>query len=243
MSSLEKNVIQYVESNIGSFHQKRIDRLATLKLSEVLKRKNPYLFKAKYIITAHDLIKSIIDAHLSSQEETIFGDWLEGLAIFINQCVYQGRKSAAKGIDLEFEKDNKWYIISIKSGPHWGNSSQIKKMEIDFNTAKKTLGTSGNKKEIVAVNGCCYGKENQPHKGSYLKYCGQDFWAFISGDPELYVKLIEPLGFQAKERNDMFMLQYGALINKFTVEFASQFCFDDGSIDWQKLLRFNAGKN
>jgi hypothetical protein len=43
----------------------------------VLKRKNPYLLKAKYILTAEQIVKNIIDAHISSNEETIFGDWLE----------------------------------------------------------------------------------------------------------------------------------------------------------------------
>jgi len=32
---------------------------------------------------------------------------------------------------------------------------------------------------IVAVNGCCYGRDNRPDKGDYLKYCGQRFWEFI----------------------------------------------------------------
>jgi hypothetical protein len=122
-----KDVSQYVEENIGKFHQKRISSLDTLKLSEVLKRKNPYLFKAKYVLTAEQIIKALVDAHISSKEETLFGDWLEGLAIFINQKVYKGRKSGISGIDLEFDDNNTRYIISIKSGPNWGNDSQIKK--------------------------------------------------------------------------------------------------------------------
>lgn len=88
-----KDVSQYVEQNIGTFHQKRISGLNALKLKRVLGKKNPYLFKAKYVLTAQDIIKSLTDAFISSQEETIFGDWLEGLAIFINSKVYRGRKS------------------------------------------------------------------------------------------------------------------------------------------------------
>ncbi len=41
------DVVQYVEDNIGDFHQKRIKALSKLKLEKVLKRKNPYMFKAK----------------------------------------------------------------------------------------------------------------------------------------------------------------------------------------------------
>ena len=107
----------------------RLKNLQKLKLNQILKRKNPYLFKAKNILTAQDLVKGLLDAHLSSQEETIFGDFLEGLAIFINGKVYEGKKSSAEGVDLEFNKDGKRYIVSIKSGPNWGNSSQINKMK------------------------------------------------------------------------------------------------------------------
>jgi hypothetical protein len=42
-----REIKQYVEENIGTFHQKRYQRLEKLKLTELLKRKNPYLFKAK----------------------------------------------------------------------------------------------------------------------------------------------------------------------------------------------------
>lgn len=242
MEKLNLNEVdKYVEDNIGVFHQKRIAGLNTLQLKKVLRKKNPYLFKAKYILTAQDIIKSLTDAFISSQEETIFGDWLEGLAIFINSKVYSGRKSGIPGIDLEFDKDGIRYILTIKSGPNWGNSSQIGKLLSDFKTAKKTLRTSNSKLNVVAVNGCCYGRDNIPDKGEYFKYCGQNFWEFISGDPELYIKIIEPLGHLAKERNDDFIKSYSQMINIFTKEFANDFCKNNGEIDWEKLVKFNSG--
>lgn len=235
-----EDVLEYVEKNIGVFHEKRIQSLDSLKLSKVLKRKNPYLYKAKNVLTADEIVRSIVDAHISSSEEGIFGDWLEGLAIFINEKVFSGWKSGIQSIDLEFDKDGKRYIVNIKSGPNWGNSSQIKKMIADFTTAKRTLRTSNSRLNIVAVNGCCYGKDNNPDKGSYLKLCGQQFWEFISGNNELYTEIIEPLGYKAKERNDAFMVSYAQMINKFTKEFTTDFCKESGEIDWQKLVVFNS---
>jgi hypothetical protein len=235
-----KDVLQYVEQNIGTFHQKRILSLDTLSLSKVLKRKNPYLFKAKYILTAEQIVKGLVDAHISSSEEGIFGDWLEGLAIFINNKVYSGYKSGITGIDLEFDDNRSRYIVTIKSGPNWGNSSQIKKMVTDFKTAKKALRTSNSQINIIAINGCCYGRENKPDKGDYFKYCGQKFWEFISGNSELYIEIIEPLGHKAKEKNDDFLKSYSQMINKFTKEFANDYCKANGEIDWDKLVRFNS---
>lgn len=238
-------VQRYVEENIGAFHQKRIKNLDELKLSKVLSRKNPYLYKAKNILTSEKIIKGIVDAHISSNEETIFGDWLEGLAIFINKKVFDGKKSSASGIDLEFENNNTKYLVNIKSGPNWGNNSQQEKMAIDFTNAKKRLHTSGNKTKVICVNGCCYGKDKNPHKfpkngSDYFKYCGQDFWEFISGNDNLYIEIIEPLGYKAKEKNDEFNESYSKMINIFTKEFSNLFCRSNGEIDWVKIVKFNS---
>ena len=236
------DVTQYVEENIGTFHQKRIERLKNLKLKTVLKKKNPYLFRAKHLFTADEIVRGIADAYISSGEETIFGDWLEGLAIFINQKVYGGWKSGIPNIDLEFDKNNVRYILNIKSGPNWGNSSQISKMKSDFKTAQRTLRTSNSNLMVVSINGCCYGRDNRPDKGDYYKYCGQEFWEFISGDKDLYTEIIEPLGHKSKERNDEFMESYSNMINKFTRDFIIDFCKPDGEIDWIKLVEFNSKK-
>lgn len=240
MEKLNPNdVIKYVEEHIGSFHEKRISNLKTLKFANILKRKNPYLFRAKNILTSQDLIKTIVDAHLSSQEETIFGEFLERLAIFINQKVYGGFKSSAKGIDLEFEDEGRRFIVSIKSGPNWGNSRQIAQMKTDFKATIKTLRTNTPHKQIIPVNGCCYGRTVNPDKGDYFKYCGKEFWEFVSGIPELYKEIIEPLGHKAKLKNEEFYKEYSALINDFSLKFGLNFC-NDGIIDWNRLLEFNS---
>lgn len=237
------DVTQYVEENIGIFHQKRIDRLSKLRLGTILKKKNPYLFKAKHLLTAEKIIKGLTDAFISSNEETIFGDWIEGLAIFINEKVYGGWKSGIKGIDLEFDDRNIRYIVTIKSGPNWGNSSQIAKMRSDFNTAKRTLRTSNSNVIVTCVNGCCYGKENNPDKGDYFKYCGQDFWEFVSGNSRLYADIIEPIGHKAEEKNNEFLESYARMVNKFTKEFTIAFCDDSGYIRWDKLVEYNSGRD
>ena len=235
-----QEITNYIEQHIPDFHRRRLESLAALKLKKVLKRKNPYLFKAKNIQTAADLVKGILDAHLSSQEETIFGDFLEGLAIFVCGRVYGGRKSAAPGIDLEFEKDGVHYIVTIKSGPHWGNAPAIRKMRDEFGKARQTLRTSLSKLNVMAINGCCYGRNPAEDKGDYLKLCGQRFWSFVTGMEQFYVEIIEPLGHKAKERNEEFAAEYAKVINRFTGEFIGEFCNSDGSIQWDKLVQFNS---
>jgi hypothetical protein len=244
MGNVSKNeIIQFIEPNIQQFHTRRLENLLALQLKKILSRKNPYLFKAKNQNTAHDLVKAILDAHISSQEEGIFGGFLEELSVFICGRVYRGKKSSAEGIDLEFEKDGTSYLVSIKSGPNWGNSRQIARMKDDFKRAKRIRGTNTKGIRAVAVNGCCYGKDDNPDKGDYLKFCGQRFWEFISGDENLYTDIIEPLGHKAKEKNEQFQVEYAKVINKFTLEFSKEYCAPDGSILWNKLVQFNSGKN
>jgi len=217
--------------------------LRCLELRKILLRKNPYLFRAKNQNTAHDLVKAVLDAHLSSQEEAIFGGFLEDLAVFVSKLVFGGRKSSAEGIDLEFEKDGTLYLVSIKSGPNWANARQVARMKDDFRKAKRILGTNRQRMNVVAVNGCCYGRDQNPDKGEYLKLCGQRFWEFISGDERFYTDIIEPLGYQAKERNEEFLEEYVKVVNRFTFEFSQQYCTPDGCIVWEKLVRFNSGKD
>ncbi len=240
VTTIIDSVTDYVEGNIGNFHVHRLAGLKRLNLQKILSRKNPYLFRVKNILTAETMVKALLEAHLSSQEETIFGDWLEDLCIFVNGEIYQGRKSGITGIDLEFDKDNIRHIVAIKSGPNWGNSSQTKKMKDDFIKAKKTLRTSNSGLNINCVNGCCYGRDNTPDKGDYFKYCGQIFWEFISGESELFVKIIEPLGKRAKTHNDEFAKAYAQIINQFTASFIKDYCTAEGNIDWEEFVRFNS---
>ncbi|MGL4941975.1 MAG: PmeII family type II restriction endonuclease [Thermoguttaceae bacterium] len=241
-----RQVVNYIEDHIGEFHASRLQCLETMRLKEkLLKKKNPYLFKAKNLHNDREFVRSLTDAFLSSNEETVFGNWIERLAIFINGLVFSGKKSGISGIDLEFDRDGVRYIVTIKSSPSWGNSAQVAKMKTDFATAKRTLRTSQTDKSklvIEAVNGCCYGRDNNPDKGEYQKLCGERFWEFISGCPTLYLDIIEPLGHQARKRNDEFQAAYEKKLNVLTREFADDFCLADGAIDWDKIVKYNSGK-
>ena len=121
-----EQIYEYVENYISIFHQRRLDYVRNkVNLLRILKQKNPYLFKAKNILTAQDLVKGFLDAFLQSQEETLFGDFMEDLAIFVCDTVYGAKKSELTGVDLEFEKGDVMYAVENKAGWNWGNSSQI----------------------------------------------------------------------------------------------------------------------
>ncbi len=241
--NIEEEVRNYVDEHIQEFHEAKINKLKQMKLNDLLSRKNPYLYKAKNLNTPGDVVKSLAEAFMGSAEETFFGNWLENLAIFVAEKTYGGRKSAIKGIDLEMEKDGTLYLVSIKSGPNWSNSSSLKNQCESFTAAKRVYRTSGGRNNIDVVEGCCYGNEYKFHgEDLHMKICGQRFWDFISGDHDLYTKIIEPLGHNAKQHNDQYAVEYGKMITKFTKSFAEQYCDDEGNINWQAILEFNSGE-
>lgn len=255
---LDREVLErYIEEDLlEPFYQKRTEKLSQLKLNTVLLRKNPYLYKAKYITTPEEYVRAMIDAYLSLQEETIFGNLLEGLAIKISQLLYGGWKvgnvqrvqdisQKRPSIDLEFDRSGKHYLVSIKSGPHWGNADQVKTMQRNFQTVKNVL--SSKYSEIECINGCIYGKDNKhvvsqdPSFASYSKLCGQAFWAFIANDPNLYQDLIVPLDKAARIRSDNFHQLYIGKLGMLTMEFDHLFSqTQDGLryINWQKVLEY-----
>jgi hypothetical protein len=236
-------VQKYAEEHITIFHKQRLDFvLESLNLDKLLLHKNPYLFKAKNIFTAQQLIKSMADAYLQSGEETKFGEFIEGLAIFVCDKVYGAEKiEKGYGMDFKFEKDGIIYIVECKAGWNWGNKSQIGQLRLNAQIAKEKWGKDG--KEVVIVNGCCFGKQkNKAEKAGYHKICGQDFWYLISNDNNLYIKIIEPIGYKAKQKNEEFEIAYASLQYKLTLEFAKIFCDEGGIIDWEKLLEFNSGR-
>ena len=233
-------VRKYVNKNIVDFHQRRIKSLEELELDKLLK-KNPYLFKAKDITTAGELVSGLLDAFLSSSEEKLFGDFLEDLAIFIASNTCSGHKSTTPGIDLEFFNKRVHFVVSVKSGPNWGNSSQQDKLQADFHNAVSRVKQSIHGANVQPVLGICYGKTKTSYLRGYLKVVGQNFWYLISEDKALYTDIIEPIGHKAKQHNETFLNEKGKVINRFSKQFINRFCDDTGAINWVKLVEFNSG--
>lgn len=240
-SITDEQITAYVEANIGGFHDKKLAYLNDLTLEKLL-LKNPYLFKSKNLITVHDLVKSLLDAFLSSQEETLFGNFLENLAKFVASETLDVSSEQHTGMDLEFIKNGSYYLVQIKSGHNWGNRDQLARLRQNFEEARRQVAEHNPDMDIIAVNGCCYGRDSRPDKRGYFKICGQEFWELISDDSELYTRIIEPIGHDAKRRNEQFEVDYVAVINRFSLEFALNFCDEASLIDWPKLVRYTSAK-
>jgi site-specific DNA-methyltransferase (cytosine-N4-specific) len=236
------------------YHERLMYLRCNMNLKEILSRKNPYLLKAKNISSSDELVRSIVEAFLSSQEETMFGNKLESFAVYVSSKLDNGFKSELPSIDLEFERDDNYYIVGIKSGTNWANSDQAARMKDNFKTARGYLTKiKGVRKNIIPVNGCIYGKnaklfkahQEDPEK-SFYRVAGQDFWQFISGDKEFYKEIIKPIEDEAQERDRAFKEAFDGKINAMSMEFSSIFTFRDperlGVIDWEKIVEYISGR-
>lgn len=230
----------FVNENIDGFHNKRLNHIRKVKLDDVLRRKNPYLFKAKNLNVAGDLVSDILNAYLSSSEEKMFGDFLEKLVVFVSEKACGGRKSSAPGVDLEFVDRGKYYLVSVKSGRNWGNSSSRKTQIMNFKKAVTVLKQGGQTRDILPVIGICYGKGNQKFDGFHLNIMGQQFWAMMSGERDFYSGIVEPIGYRSREHNGAFEQEKARIVNMFTQDFLARFCVE-GRVDWEKLVKFNSG--
>lgn len=235
------DVKEYVNDHVVDFHRRRIKSLEELRLEKLL-TKNPYLFKAKNLRTPELLVRDLLSAFLSSSEEKLFGDFLEGLAVFVAERTCGGHKSTAQGVDLEFFNNDTHYVVSIKSGPNWGNSSQQSKLEQDLKTATARLKQARRNLNVQSVLGICYGKTKTTFIRGYMKIVGQNFWYFISENLNLYTDIIEPIGHRAREHNESFEKERDKIISRFSIEMGNTF-FDakTGELDWVKLVQYNSG--
>lgn len=235
------DVKEYVNDHVVDFHRRRIKSLEELRLEKLL-TKNPYLFKAKNLRTPELLVRDLLSAFLSSSEEKLFGDFLEGLAVFVAERTCGGHKSTAQGVDLEFFNNDTHYVVSIKSGPNWGNSSQQSKLEQDLQTATARLKQARRNLNVQSVLGICYGKTKTAFIRGYMKIVGQNFWYFISENLDLYTDIIEPIGHRAREHNESFEKERDKIISRFSIEMGNTF-FDakTGELDWVKLVQYNSG--
>ncbi len=233
-------VREYVNENIAVFHQGRIDTLQKLDIKRVLK-KNPYLFRAKNVLTASEIVTGMMDAFLSSSEEERFGTFLEGLAVFVAEQTAGGSKSAAPGVDLEFANEGVHYLVSIKSGPNWGNASQQNELERNLRDGVARLRQRRPSANVQSVLGICYGRVRTAYLRGYLKLVGQNFWYFISEDKYLYTDIIEPIGHRAKEHNEEYERNKAQVENLLTAAFIKDYCHPSGTIDWPKLVHAACG--
>ena len=181
----EDVIVEAIATALDNFYTNLIKKVDSLNVKAVMKRKNPYLFRAKAMNGAAQIIDAILAAFVSSSEETIFGNvFFEPIAT----AAAQGQKALAEGVDIMVERDNTIYAIAVKSGTSVFNADSRKKQEQNFMAASKLAQQA--KKRFVPIVGYGYGKKKASNRGLpkfYMELAGKDFWTELTGDEEFYI--------------------------------------------------------
>ena len=232
---------EFIHDELHRFNESKLNKLNGLDLVKIIRRKNPYLYRYKNFEALEDLVKALVDATLSSSDETLFGVILERVAIKVCEQSFGGRKSMVEGIDLEFDRDNIRYIVSIKSGPNWGNSDQKKRMKQHFTQARRIFQQGGYSQMVRAIEGCCYGQTSRMfNQGDYQKLCGREFWQLISGSRVMYQVVLDLIAEASKDNGRTYNHEYDEAIMRITEELSSIYMDLNGDIDWSKILEKNS---
>ncbi|MDO5560592.1 MAG: PmeII family type II restriction endonuclease [Oscillospiraceae bacterium] len=237
----EKEVVKAIATALETFYGTLIEKIDGLNIQKVMKRKNPYLYRAKAMESASEIVESVLTAFVSSSEETIFGNcFFEPIAI----AASGGNKALAEGIDIMIQ-DNEANVISaiaVKSGPSVFNADSKKRQEQNFMAASKLAQQA--KARYEAYIGYCYGKKKDSGRGKpkmYRELAGKQFWQEITGDEDFYKKIITYMGTMPEQYVSEYKESYSKAANRLVREFSNSFCKEDGSIDWEQLVEFNSG--
>ena len=237
----EKAVIEAISNALEMFYRSLIEKIDGLDIVKIMKRKNPYLYRAKAMENASEIVESVLNAFVSSSEETIFGNcFFEPVAI----AASGGQKALAEGIDIMIQKNdiNTIYAIAVKSGTSVFNADSKKRQEQNFTAASKLAQQARARYE--AYIGYCYGKKKDSGRGTpkiYQELAGKNFWAELTGDDDFYKKLMGFMGTLPEQYVTAYKESYNKAFNRLVREFSNEFCKEDGSIDWEKLVEFNSG--
>jgi hypothetical protein len=220
---------------LQDFYERRVRKLEELRLKNFLRRKNPYLFKALGTQKASEIVEKILTAYIGASDETMFGEaFFEPIA----RIASRAKVSDAEGVDFVIESEDRVLAVALKSGPNIYNASQKKRQSQEFLALRSRLYKLH--KEFDPMLGHAYGRAKaEPTKDLiYRRRSGQAFWSEITGDPDFYLKLIRMMKDEPAKHKEKYTPAWDAAINKFTAEFIKDFCFADGRIDWEKLVRF-----
>jgi Type II restriction endonuclease EcoO109I len=227
---------QLIAACLADFYARRLEGLENLSLEKVLRKKNPYLYRALGLDRAQDIVEQIMIAHVSSSDETIFGNcFFEPIA----RAAAAGKVADGEGVDFVVESDTRVLAVAVKSGPNWGNADQHKRQSTNFDALRKRLYKI--QKQFDPLCGQSYGRQSSEpsERARYRRRSGQAFWQEITGDADFYLKLVRLMEESPKRSREVYQKSWNEAFNRFTGDFVRNFCTPSGLIDWEKLVQFS----
>lgn len=236
---MDSKYYEIVNNALKNFYDRRIQIVSNIDIFKVIKNKNPYLYRAFGTNDAHDFVENILADSQTSSDETIFGDFFEEVAIGVST---NGRKSSTNSIDLEIWSDDQKEVklYAVKSGIKVFNAQSKERQRQAFTEAMNRLRGIA----VIPIVGYSYGRKKQvgsSKKDNFAEEAGQVFWTSITGDSNFYIELINLVGEVSEKHKTYFKSEWDKCINRQYKKFIDVFGNEDGSIDWESIVKYTSG--
>lgn len=144
-------------------------------------------------------------------------------------------------MDIAVEDAICYIALAVKSGTKVFNKQSRSQQVTEFQALRSRL--SKMKKQLRSVVGYGYGRKAKRISASrsYEEVAGQDFWELVTGEADFYLRIMKFMAEKPKEHAVEFKEELAKTENRLVKEFLFHFSNDDGSIDWEKLTKFNSG--
>ena len=179
---MEQNIV----NSIVLESLKGLERIKRKEISfpKLLSKCNPYELVVN-CQTVESLVDFIMGSHKQTSSQTIWGNYLESIAVKVCEKNLNGIKSKEECTDIEWFCDGVKHFRGWKSSPKWCNADQKRAVNLK-ETELKNTEDFGSYKVLTS-----YGKTTKRiTTNSFVQLSGQEAWEEISNDNELYNKIM-----------------------------------------------------
>ena len=216
-----------------TYVQPLLDQLRSRGIRQLLSRKNPYLYRASGVATCEELVERAFADYLSSSTETLFGNFLEAVAVIVSG----GYKSATQGIDIERRVGGggtRVELYVLKSGPAGFNSASLRDAERALQTAEALLRQGGvTAEKFIAF---AYGRKKTSFLRGIHRLSSQELWRRIGGRDDFYICLLRMCALLGP----LYQADIQVARQRLLDESRKKFCLGS-DIDWEAVLEAASG--
>ncbi len=214
------------------------ERFSNLKISERLKRTNPFLLRIRGAKTVRDWAEFQVQSALYASEEEATGHLLETIAI----ACFPGAAVPAHPDDLDFEvqrSPTEIHGYQVKMSWDCMPMSSRKNLSNTIRTLQARLGREG--KTFIGFFASCYGKSKttKPKGQEYISLSSKEFWERVGGgrrDFDVSVGEVCAL-LCAESRTILLQTVIPNLLENLTAAALPEIGNPDGTINYAKLFR------
>lgn len=223
---IDKIVIDSLD-NLKSVNRKEIS------FPKLLSKANPYELAVR-CNTVQELIDFVMTSHKQTSSQTIWGNYLELIALQICKITLGGNKSQEESTDFEYTIDGKINYRGWKSSPNWANSDQKRAVNDKESTLSEGVDF-GSFKVLTS-----YGKTPKvKKKKGFTQLSGQLAWEEISGgDSEMYSKVMIAINTNKEVIGQFIEKIYISNMYKTEKWITDNFVNEDGTINFIKINNY-----